>query len=56
MLCFEMVNISGPVVIGLLLVILALSPGLLHIIGNTILLYQASYSNKSGPETSEYGK
>jgi hypothetical protein len=40
LLCFEIVNTSGSAVLGLSLVVLVLSPGLLQIAGNALLLYQ----------------
>jgi len=42
LLCFEMVKASGSAVVGLLLVVLVLSPGLLQVLGNALSLYQAS--------------
>jgi hypothetical protein len=56
LLCFEMIHISGSVVIGLLLVILILSPGLLQIVGNVISLYRASNLSDGGPEGSDHVK
>jgi hypothetical protein len=45
LLCFELVNTSGSAVLGLFLVVLVLSPGLLQIAGNAFLLYQGSHLN-----------
>jgi hypothetical protein len=56
LLCFEMVKISPSAMVGLLLVILILSPGLLQILGEAITLYQASHMNEDSLEGSNQVK
>jgi len=52
LLCLEVVKISGSAVVGSFLMILVLSPGLLHISGNAISVYQSSYLDEDGPDDS----